>query len=412
MGYFTMTTHHRRFVALIGLLLLAAAGCKSGMVAERGDYSMNGSAFAGARMQHSFDPMSGNAFEQAREMERSGQMSEALQRYVQIAEANPNQPAVWQRMAVAYDKIGHREYATSCYEHAIELDPMNADVWCDFGYGQFLQGDFASAERSFRRALDINPNLERAHNNLGLAMAKLGNSASAVEQFRMAGCDGKQATENLKLALGAPIAAQPEPMPIAMQVPNPLPASMPAPELPSSAAQPAADLQPIAAQPAAELPVATQPLEAPLVEQTNSDVETNAEDVARLNDYATDPSLAKRPTASSATSPMESADADDAPKAFSTSVEKSFRPTTDDFPGVNNLISDFEDETTTSSPPLAESKSEVVRRIGVEKSICPTTDRFPGVYNLISDFEDETTASSPPPAESKSEVVRRIGDDD
>ena len=370
-----MTANHHRFVMLLGLALLASTGCKSSMLAERGEYSMYGNSVAGSRLHNSLDPASINTFEQAREMERGGQTTAALERYVQIAEAKPNQPAVWQRMAVAYDKVGHRQYATYCYDRAIELDPMNADIWCDLGYGQFLHGDFESAQGSFRRALDINPNLERAHNNLGLAMAKLGDASSAVEHFRMAGCDGKQAAENLKLARGAPIVAQPEPMPVVMQTPNLLPTMMPAEEpLPMSpqpadefpvATQPVAEL-PVAMQPEAELPVATKPLEAPQVMQAQSKPRANTEEVARLNHYATDPSVTKSFSRSPvATAPTTMVIEDDAPKTFSTSIEESFRPSKLDLDdGVYNLISDFEDDTEADTQPPAESKSEVVRRIG------------------------------------------------
>jgi Tfp pilus assembly protein PilF len=357
-----MIAHRCRFVTLLGLWLLATTGCKSGMVGGRGDHSMNESHLAGSRMQHSLDPLSTNAFEQARELERKGETIAALRSYVQIAEAHPDQPAVWQRMAVAYDKVGHRQYATSCYERAIELDPLNADLWCDCGYGQFLAGDFESAERSFRRALDFNPSLERAHNNLGLAMAKLGDTSSAVEHFKMAGCDVNQAAENLKLARGAAIMAQPAPLPVAMQASTRIPASMPPIELPSISSQPVAEMPTMATQsiaelptmvtqsaaelptitthpatelqtmaalpaaalptmaghPAEELPMVLQPLELPVVMETSSEPPANAADVASQNYYATDPSLTKSITLSPIVpSPLISAAVEDTPKTFS-----------------------------------------------------------------------------------------------
>lgn len=239
-------------VAWLGLFSLAAVGCKSGWMNETDDQSYDGLRRGGLlSMNASVEPQSSGDLSRARDMERSGQTKEALQLYAQIAETNPRSPVVWHRMAVAYDKIGLRLNADECFGRALALDPMNADLWTDFGYGQFLRGDFASAEQSFRRALLIQPTHDRAHNNLGLALAKAGNPAAAIEQFRLAGCDENQARRNLELAnatplmpgddrtalVAAPPSSPPQATPTGLsvgQAPLPMPTSQPRPaQIPS-----------------------------------------------------------------------------------------------------------------------------------------------------------------------------------
>jgi hypothetical protein len=79
------------------------------------------------------------------------------------------------------------------------LDAANPELICDFGYSQFLKGNLVSAEQLCRRALNLNPNLQRAHNNLGLILAQTGKPEAAIQQFQMAGCDMTQAQQNLEL---------------------------------------------------------------------------------------------------------------------------------------------------------------------------------------------------------------------
>ncbi len=68
---------------------------------------------------------------------------------------------------------------------AIELDSTLADAYAQLGYVQLLYDyDWASAEQSLRRALELNPNSARAHQVYGAWLATLGRFDEAVRETR------------------------------------------------------------------------------------------------------------------------------------------------------------------------------------------------------------------------------------
>jgi Flp pilus assembly protein TadD len=54
---------------------------------------------------------------------------------------------------------------------------------------------------SLRRAIDLDPGNQRAHNNLGLTLARSGRAEEALAEFRRAGCNVAGAQTNLALTL-------------------------------------------------------------------------------------------------------------------------------------------------------------------------------------------------------------------
>jgi tetratricopeptide (TPR) repeat protein len=65
----------------------------------------------------------------------------------------------------------------------------------------YLQRRWAEAETAFHQALAVAPEHARAHNNLGLLLARTDRPEPALQQFRLAGCDLAQARVNLAFAL-------------------------------------------------------------------------------------------------------------------------------------------------------------------------------------------------------------------
>ena len=72
---------------------------------------------------------------------------------------------------------------------------------CDYGYSQYLQCEWNSAEYHLRQAVTVQPNGKRAHNNLGLLLAQTGRREQAVEEFKKAGCTIPQAHMNVGFVL-------------------------------------------------------------------------------------------------------------------------------------------------------------------------------------------------------------------
>ena len=65
------------------------------------------------------------------------------------------------------------------------------------GYNCYLRQQWQDAETHLRRALELSPGLGRAHNNLGLLLARTGREGEALEEFMRAGSGPAEAHANL-----------------------------------------------------------------------------------------------------------------------------------------------------------------------------------------------------------------------
>ncbi|MEX0818062.1 MAG: tetratricopeptide repeat protein, partial [Pirellulaceae bacterium] len=107
----------------------------------------------------------------AEKLEAAGHRREAIGLYQRARQHRPQAIDYSRRLAVLYDQEGDSANALREYGEAIAADPNNADLANDFGYFHFIQGDLASAEASFRKALTLDQNHPRAWTNLGLVLA-------------------------------------------------------------------------------------------------------------------------------------------------------------------------------------------------------------------------------------------------
>ncbi len=387
-----MTISNRRLVALFGILSCIATGCNSNLPLDSGQYSLGGNATMNAPTNENLtDARLANQIGEARQMERSGQLADALNRYVFLAQANPNNALVWHRMAVTYNKLGRQDHAATCYDHALTLEPMNAELLCDCGYGQFLQGDMASAEQFSREALAIDPSLQRARNNLGLVLAKSGNSNGAMEQPQMVGGGFNPATPFIDQMRQIPLAAQrqvpvvsaealrassanlahpmakatsPEPIPMQQPIVQPLPK-------PHIVAIPNAQPMPIS------VPSEAIAIDVPPQPKTNSlpiresaaavhDKSDSEAEVARLNYYATDPSApADAPPAAAIGSALAKQKAlDQPPKALTQPMQATRLDSKDESSGVKMTLSSGTEEIVRTVKRSDEPKQGAFRQMG------------------------------------------------
>jgi tetratricopeptide (TPR) repeat protein len=88
--------------------------------------------------------------------------------------------------ALAAFKLGQQAYALALYQQALASDPGNYAALYMSG-AIFLQTERpVEAEAFLRNALLTKPDAAEAHNNLGLALAKLGQFSQAIASFRKA----------------------------------------------------------------------------------------------------------------------------------------------------------------------------------------------------------------------------------
>jgi Tfp pilus assembly protein PilF len=139
-----------------------------------------------------------------RSLERRGELDQAVARYQEAVKQDPGRADAWRRLAILHDRKGKFDDSAEMYRKALEQRPGDPDLFCDMGYSLYLQGRWAEAEMNLRQAVALRPDHTRAHNNLGMVLARSERADEALAEFREAGCRPAEAHANLAfgLALG------------------------------------------------------------------------------------------------------------------------------------------------------------------------------------------------------------------
>ena len=82
-------------------------------------------------------------------------------------------------LAVFYQRSGEYTKALEQYQKLLERDPLNASVYLNLGLLYQAMSNNLEALKAFRQAILINPNYDKAHNNLGIALMNSGQDAEA-----------------------------------------------------------------------------------------------------------------------------------------------------------------------------------------------------------------------------------------
>jgi Tfp pilus assembly protein PilF len=125
----------------------------------------------------------------------------AAQAYREAIRRDPSRSDAYRRLAILHDLQGKFQESADFYQKALEAKPGDPLVFCDKGYSFYLQRRWAEAEMNLKQALAIKPDLDRAHNNLGLVLAHNNQADAALAEFRKAGCSPSDAQANLAYAL-------------------------------------------------------------------------------------------------------------------------------------------------------------------------------------------------------------------
>lgn len=88
------------------------------------------------------------------------------------------------RLGAAYEAQGLKKDAAGQYQAALKKDPAYVPAWMAAGNAAFDAGDFAGAERAYRRVLKLSPRHAGADNNL--AMLYLAQNRDLDEAERLA----------------------------------------------------------------------------------------------------------------------------------------------------------------------------------------------------------------------------------
>src|SRR5262245_5241702 len=125
-------------------------------------------------------------FTTAESLEQGGKPVEAIGLYEKARQADPKLHQATRRLAVLYDQVGQFDKAVEEYQKAIKQFPKDPDLYNDLGYGYYCRGEWAEAEKSLRKALELNPKHERALMNLGMALGQQQRYQEALAYFERA----------------------------------------------------------------------------------------------------------------------------------------------------------------------------------------------------------------------------------
>ncbi len=196
------TKHQNRLIAL-ALSILTVAGCQAHLPWQTAD---NAKPVTQARRQTSKSNVTPRQtadvqISMGRLMERRGQLDEAEQAYGAALKQDPKRAVSYWRLAILHDRRGDFERSGQLFQQALERSPGNPEIFCDIGYSLYIQKRWQAAEMNLKQAIALQPNLDRAHNNLGLLLARTNRLDEAIVAFRRSKCNPAEIEENLAFAM-------------------------------------------------------------------------------------------------------------------------------------------------------------------------------------------------------------------
>ena len=108
-----------------------------------------------------------------------GALNEALDTYLEILDALPNESEIFDRMAISLISLGRISEALAYAERAINANPYSADAWAIRAWALDWEGRAGEALSSAFHALELDPDSSRARAYLAEAYRSLGQNDRA-----------------------------------------------------------------------------------------------------------------------------------------------------------------------------------------------------------------------------------------
>jgi len=142
------------------------------------------------------DPAAQEAFLRGMYWREKGNFPKSLQYIQQAVEKDPRYADAWAALSTAYGMMNDQGLMSAKEAHskeraaatrALELDDTSAEAHLALaGMLQYTDWNWAEADREFRRAIELNPNLALAHDPLGEGLAARGKVEKGLGEFRRA----------------------------------------------------------------------------------------------------------------------------------------------------------------------------------------------------------------------------------
>ena len=117
-------------------------------------------------------------------LEQQCRMEAALAAYRQARDLEPLEPAGWQSLAQALDRMGQFEESSSVWARRVRMESGGSDVFCDLCFhwanSLALAGHKEAAREQFRRLTALAPHFAKGWFHLGIIETQLNNTQAAV----------------------------------------------------------------------------------------------------------------------------------------------------------------------------------------------------------------------------------------
>jgi Flp pilus assembly protein TadD len=107
-----------------------------------------------------------------------GEMQEVTERFA--GKAMEDGISQLNRSAIHHYNIGEYNAALEDLKEAVHLDGNRAEIWCNMAHVQAALKEDADAEASFRKALELQPDLDQAVSGLGVLLLAGGRSEESI----------------------------------------------------------------------------------------------------------------------------------------------------------------------------------------------------------------------------------------
>ena len=142
-----------RLAVAVMALLCAAPGC--GLIRSRSTEPLAGAKPVKREASESLDLSI--CLETAELARTRGMDEEAIEQFTRARQIDPNVTGVAHPLAVLYDRAGRADAAEREYLAALEEEPHDPDVLCDYGYFLYSRDRFEEAEAKLRESLERSP---------------------------------------------------------------------------------------------------------------------------------------------------------------------------------------------------------------------------------------------------------------
>ena len=122
-------------------------------------------------------------FYEARSFQIKGQYQQAIERYTQALELEPQLAAAYNNRGNTHYHKGDFDIAIQDYDKALEIDPRSADAYSNRGNACKASGDLALAIQDYNRSLELDPTAAETYYNRGNAYREIGDLALAIQDY-------------------------------------------------------------------------------------------------------------------------------------------------------------------------------------------------------------------------------------